>query len=310
MINNHEPITDNLLSALQVYLTARRNFIRYTLDLQRSQPLAVGKFEWTDYLKNDPAPAAVLCIADGQTDFSTERLPSLGWPEATEILEALRRTKDRARLTEDGGGRTDHGAISHDQGPLTNLVRNPGFVGPLRPARTIADLEYGAALPAEWTSRVEPAQHARVQLLDEGHPLPGEGRKAGSPNNQELVTNNSRAHTLRISGNKDVAILQWNPVVGNGLHRARVAVRGKVSPGAAVTLTFGWLDQKEQRLGFKVVRLPDGEWPDWVTLQQAGLPPRGAAWVGVGIRVQHQVPGDFVEAKDFSLLAGPAPAPK
>ena len=47
--------------------------------------------------------------------------------------------------------------------------------------------------------------------------------------------------------------------------------------------------------------LPDGDWPEWVTLRQAGHPPKGAVWVGLGLRVQNQVEGDWVEAKGFSL---------
>jgi hypothetical protein len=56
-----------------------------------------------------------------------------------------------------------------------------------------------------------------------------------------------------------------------------------------VSLTFAWLDGREQHLGFKALRLPDGEWPEWVTLQQAGLPPAGAVWVGMGLRVQNKL---------------------
>lgn len=50
-----------------------------------------------------------------------------------------------------------------------------------------------------------------------------------------------------------------------------------------------------------MMRLPGGLWPTWVTLRQGARAPAKAAWVGVGIRVQHQAPGDWVEADDFSL---------
>jgi hypothetical protein len=94
-------------------------------------------------------------------------------------------------------------------------------------------------------------------------------------------------------------------VAGDGLYRAGVVVRGHVSPGTIVSLTFAWLDARERHLGFKALRLPDGDWPKWVTLQQAGLPPTGAKWVGLGIRVQNQVAGDWLEARDFFLTTCP-----
>jgi hypothetical protein len=95
------------------------------------------------------------------------------------------------------------------------------------------------------------------------------------------------------------------------LHRARFAVCGRVSTGTAVSLVFAWLDEKGRHVGFKGLRLPDGDWPGWVTLQQAGTPPAGAVWVGIGLRVQNQVPGDWIEAREFSLQHFPtANSPK
>ena len=63
-----------------------------------------------------------------------------------------------------------------------------------------------------------------------------------------------------------------------GLYRASISVRGHVSPGTVVSLTFAWLDVHEHNIGFMALRLPDGEWPEWVSLQQAGLPPAGGGW--------------------------------
>ena len=74
-----------------------------------------------------------------------------------------------------------------------------------------------------------------------------------------------------------------------------------MSPGTIVILTFGWLDEHEHHVGFKASRLPDGEWPEWVALQQAGTPPVGAVWVGMGLQVQNQVAGDWIEAREFHL---------
>jgi len=235
-----------------------------------------------------------------------EALRQIAWPEADAIWSVLKAGQPGLR----------------DSGPPgQEVLRNARFLGAVRPARTIAELEYGVALPADWLSKVEPAQNARVQLLGmaapvaqvsvNGYQVSGSNANSQSqipntsaerpPSNQYQVTDNSAARILRLSGNKDAAVSQWNAVAGTGLYRAAVAVRGKVSPGTIVTLVFAWLDRKEQHVGFKALRLPEGDWPEWVTLQQAGFPPAGAAWVGMGIRVQNQVGSDWIEAKGFSL---------
>ena len=75
-----------------------------------------------------------------------------------------------------------------------------------------------------------------------------------------------------------------------------------MSNSDAVTLTLGWLNAKHEHIGTVVVmRLPDGNWPDWVQLQQGARAPADAAWAGFGIRVQHQVAPDWVEFREFSL---------
>ena len=81
----------------------------------------------------------------------------------------------------------------------------------------------------------------------------------------------------------------------------RVSVRGRVSPGTVVMLTLGWLDRAQRVLPTTVIRLPDGDWNDWSVLSLMVPPPVGAVWVGMGIRVQYQVAGDWAELRDFSL---------
>jgi hypothetical protein len=256
-----ESSADGIRTALTAYREARREFIHYTLELQRSDPLAVRRFGWDDYLKDDPGPLAEFAIA----------------------------------LAADPGSSATASAE-----PTLQLLRNPGLTGLLKPARIIAGLPYGIPLPAEWQSRVEPSQFHRTQLFEV-----------------------ERARGLRVSGTKDTIVSQWirlgvrgagspenaavspagsEPGETVALYRAAIAVRGRVSPGNAVSLVFSWLDGLHRHVGFRTVRLPDGEWPEWVTLRQAGEPPAGAEWVGLGLRVQHQLEGDWVEAKDFSVL--------
>ncbi len=53
------------------------------------------------------------------------------------------------------------------------------------------------------------------------------------------------------------------------------------------------------------MRLPEGVNDGWVELNLIEPPPPQATWVGVGLRVQYQVAGDWAEARDFSLQAIP-----
>jgi hypothetical protein len=96
-------------------------------------------------------------------------------------------------------------------------------------------------------------------------------------------------------------IFQWNSVARAGLNRASVVLRGHVSPGTSVSVMLGWLDARERNIGFKSFRLPVGDWSEPVTLDLASPTPAGAVWVGVGMRIQNQVQGDWIEAKDFRL---------
>ncbi len=306
-----------LTDALDVYLGARREFIRYTTELQSADPLAVLSFGWDDYLKDDPVPVALFAIQrtkptgtalgvllaggpKGGSEIPRERGPAVN--AGPTILEEPN-VAGLWKALSDGGAEAGGAEARKDEKPVSSsaagtptlrpsdppttrqLLRNPSMTGDVKPWRTIAGLTYGVALPSEWQSRVEPAEFHQAELVGEG---------------------TDRA--VRISGTKDTTVSQWAPMPARlamepgGLQRAGVTVRGRVSPGTAVHLVFSWLDAKERHLGFKMLRLPDGDWPEWVTLQQAGWSPPGAAWVGLGIRVQNQVAGDWVEGKAFSVF--------
>ena len=158
------------------------------------------------------------------------------------------------------------------------LERNGQFSGSFVPARRIAGLDYSLSLPAVWTSRVEPSQFFQAGMSGSGSP-----------------------RLLRIAGTKDTMIFQWNPLITRGLQQGSVVLKGHVSPGTSVSVMVGWLDAKERNVGFKSFRLPDGDWRDPVALEVAGLAPEQAVWVGVGLRIQNQVQGDWVEMMDFRL---------
>jgi hypothetical protein len=235
-----EPDPGSVRALLERYRQARGEFVRYTHDLQRTQPLALHSFGWDDYLKSDPVPLA----------------------EA--VLEA----------TERGNSANNEAGERGRQ-----LLVDAGMRGEAKPARRIADLTYGVALPAAWQSKVEPAEHHRAGLVQAGD-----------------------SRVLRIEGTRDTMVSQWTPVGdGQAEHLVTLRLRGRVSPSNAVWVILAFLDAGHRHVGFKTVRLPDGEWPRSVELRQTGRAPANAAWVGMGLRVQNQLPGDWIEATAFSL---------
>ncbi|MBP6505926.1 MAG: DUF4838 domain-containing protein [Opitutaceae bacterium] len=154
---------------------------------------------------------------------------------------------------------------------------NGYFQGLPNPVRKIAGLTYSLSLPEPWQSRVEPAEHHMMSLT---------------------------LGVVRIAGTKDATLFQWVQIPRGALAmNAAVDVRGHVSNSGVVKLTLGWLDAEHRHLGLTVVRLPEGEWPQWQTLIQAAEPPKGAVWVGIGARIQHQEKSDWVELRNFTLRA-------
>lgn len=257
-----------LVGALWDFRAARDQFESYAKSLRQRQPLALRPFLWEDYLRHDPMPGAVVAIqtaaeASGEFDAAETLVRNRGDEAITHTWLAALVSRTRTGL---------------------ELVRNGGLHGPVLPARQIAGLPYGLALPAEWGSKVEPTEFQHAELTGQG---PG-GR------------------VLHIAGSADSALFQWCPMPQDyDRYAASVAVRGRVSPGTAVMLTIGWLDRNGKNLGSQVVRLPEGETGDWVELNIIGAPPPQAVRVGVGLRVLYQVAGDWAEARDFSLQAIP-----
>ncbi len=303
-------------ASLVTYLSARREFIHYTSEVRRTAPLALHPFGWDDYLHNDPMPLALLALGRASTASTrvigsslpvirdskllSEPLVAALWPAISSSLSISGPPNNQERIT-NNLPRTSSppnnqeripnnrvkGTTPNNQERVTNnraaagsreLLKDASMSGALRPGRTIAGLPYGVSLPRDWISQVEPAEFHRAELVGAGED-----------------------RVLRISGSKDTRLSQWTQIGGGGLHQGEIRLRGRVSTGVVVRLIFAWLDEKHQHVGWTGVRLPEGEWPEWVSLKQAGLPPKGAAWVGLGFRVQNQVPGDWVEAKGFSL---------
>ena len=250
------------LERLERYLAARRGFIGTARDVTRRCPLAFAPINYEDFLRNDPAFGAALALAQSGNG---EVRAKLGAVSERDVREAV--AYARARKSGEGTERVPDG--SWETTPSAPQI--------------IAGLAFGIGLPEGWNSQVEPTELHRGELTA------------------------TSAHTgnrgLRISGATNTTVFRWLPATPSAFYTAQMQVRGRVTPSNAVTLTLGWLDGQQRALGtVKVVRLPDGTWPDWQTLTQGGRAPATTAWVGVGLRVQNQMPGDWAEFDDFSLV--------
>lgn len=255
-------------AAVKRYHAARKEFIAYTRALVDRDPGALAAFRWEDYLRHEPP------TGDGK------RRPESG---GRETVDGERWTEDGRRGTEglkpEGGNLRPEGGhrnAVHCAGrpAAENLLSNGDLRGALQPPKQIGGLVYGVAMPEGWITRVEPAEGQRAHLED---------------------------GVLRLERNKETFVYQWLPATGGAKYRATVRVRGCVQPSATASLTLSWLDERQTPLGIKIHRLPEGAWTEWVTLEVAQDLPAAARWIGTGVRVQHQLDGDWLEAREFCL---------
>lgn len=250
---------------LAQFLRARDEFTNYARELKVREPLAIAPFVAGDYLNHDPVANTVAALVKGAARIGS--LPEMEHRIGASLAKRETAVWQDVRRFEQAGGR--------------DIPLNGSLEGPTRPARALAGLTYGVALPHPWQSKVEPAESQRAALVPGAPPV------------------------LRIEGSKDTQVFQWLPMTDRGGHRATVQLRGRLSPSGLTALTLGWLDKDQRILGVTMMRLPEGEWPEWVELVQAGRPPAGSHYVGIGIAVQHQGPGDWIEAREFSLRSLP-----
>lgn len=255
-----------LLGAL---LEAKSDFVRYSKELTARLPLAFAPIAYDDLLRNAPELAATAVLVGEATGSPAA--------ETNQVLAGLRNCPE----TSVADGVAFARVVA--QGGATEILSDGGLEGPRRPGKRIAGLPYGIDLPGAWHSKVEPTQ-THVGELTKSAAHSGE---AG----------------LRIAGAVNTSVYQWLPAKAGHLYVASVRARGHVGPSDMAFLTFSWADAQGRRIGPSAgVRLPDGEWPDWVQLRYGGRAPKNATWVGIGIQVQNQLTGDWAEFDDFSML--------
>jgi hypothetical protein len=268
---------EEIARALDGFLTTRKAFLDYLEGLKTGELPALAPFEVRDYTDHDPTVNALIVLGQliaEQADDGKTPAARVGFHPSVALAAKLPRGWERLTRA--------------DVKTWPDLCRNGAMEGSLIPGRRIAGLEYGVTLPASWVSYVEPAEKHRAVFTAEGSSTDG---SSPLPN----------PRTLRISGTTDTAVLQWNPAVEGAFYLAQVTMRGSVGPSCAATLTFGWLDAEKRNLGWTIMRLPEGQWSEPVTLSQGAFAPPGAAYVGVGVRIEHQAENDWVEVSDFRL---------
>ncbi len=187
------------------------------------------------------------------------------------------------------------GYLLHDPGPtakahLTGRLASPeaaveGLVAaewPLgdRTGQEIAGLPYRLDLPEAWRSQVEPWENLKTEVRREGD-----------------------VRVLRLENHKVTSFWQWVSMPDDHVGQAKMEVRGDLSPGAYVLLSVRWATAGGVLVGPSIdVRLPEGQWPEWVPLRQFIESPPEAELVLFRCLVAHQQAGDWIEFGRPSLL--------
>jgi len=131
-----------------------------------------------------------------------------------------------------------------------------------------------------WQGRTEPAETREISLW----------------------ANSDGSKRVRYVGCMNESLSQWVPATPDRLYRAKVLMKGHVSPGSVVMLSVSFLGKKNERVGrIHVDRLPVGAWNDWTALEIIVRAPANAAWLGVSPSVYNQMPGDWLEFEGVSV---------
>ncbi len=105
---------------------------------------------------------------------------------------------------------------------------------------------------------------------------------------------------IRLEGASVFTLFQMEAATPGSMIEAQLSYRGKVSPGSRIALAMFWLDAGGKNIGqADEVDIPVGEHSDWRVLAERAEVPEGAEWLYLSLRVQEQMPGDFLELDDF-----------
>lgn len=130
-----------------------------------------------------------------------------------------------------------------------------------------------------------------------GHGEPYETRSV------HFLTGLDGVRRIRFDGVCAESLGQWVPGEAGKAYLARTRVRAKVSPGNETFLIMTFLDEKHAHVGASHTdRLPTGDWSEGVELRVAKRAPANARFVGLALSASKQVPGDFAEFWEASLV--------
>lgn len=251
------------------YVDARERFHRLNTTVREQFPLALASQKTDIYLRNDPGARATRTLVDSELgrQFLQAR-PVLRPAEATahELTRLFAETRN---------------ALAD---PAWRNVR-------AKAVATSADFEF-IELAGAWQGSGEPSEYRSISWRETPSAVP----------TSNAIESPIAGRTLRFAGCRQEFLAQWLPTKPGVLYAAEIDVRAKVSPGNQTFLIVNFLDEKQQRLGGGVIdRLPAD-----ASLQDARLcviarAPANARYVGLGVRVIHQVNDDFAEFSRPSL---------
>jgi hypothetical protein len=256
------------LKELHDYRRLRSNLISYLVQMRYEEPLALYPSDFRDFFLNDPLFEATVSLLSATNAYQSREMAAV-----VAALKQIKASPVQAALR------------VWQLGADMTLSSEVTFDGQLLPERRIAGLTYGVSLPAGWQSRVEPAI-----------------------SHQSEWVNNTGSRVLHLRASKDTAIYRWVAATPGKIHQITVEMKGHLSPSAIATVTLGWLDAQHRHLSFTVMRMPEGQWDKWCELNQGAFAPPNAAWVGVGIRVQHLAAEDWVDLKNLCLRVERTPS--
>ncbi|MCC5841308.1 MAG: DUF4838 domain-containing protein [Opitutales bacterium] len=239
-------------------------------------PLAMARTNLDVYLMNDPGPTAAALLAE----------------------------------------RVGPGAVRHPASPDLSWDLAAGLSGGIE----LAGLAYRLDMPPGWSARVEPFQGAmadfrlREGIADEKAGVPPSGGPGGSSmdsewrrsevgdRRSEFGIQNSEFEigpVLRLENQKRLEMWHWSAVPPDTVGLAAVEVRGGLSPSAFLLLRASWVDAGRNLIGEEaVVRLHEGDHPEWKPLRLFLDPPEGAAFLRYRLNAFHMMPGDWLEVRE------------
>ena len=256
----------SLAASMRRLLRARADFEKALAEAGRGVLPALTRLEPGTFLRNDPVPR-LLWLAGRNDPLAPQRLLAAAGGEAGRWgpWQALAEALAGGKLLS-----------------APSRLANSSFAE-VEPEGEVPRFLYprSGPLPAGWFFRGMPAENYRATLTEPG----AEG-----------------ARVLRIEGQWDAQLYQWQPAEPGRIYLATARVRGQSSPGNDSALYLSFLDKDKNRAAASGKQsMPKGLTGEPQTLVVADRAPANAAWVGCSFALTRQVAGDWVELGPVEL---------